>query len=73
MDEALRSSGAVVMGRRMFDSGVGPWGDNPPFHLPVFVLTHETREALPKEGGTTFNFVTEGVESALAQARGGRR
>ena len=69
MDEAFGSTGAVVMGRRMFDSREGPWGDNPPFHMPVFVLTHQIREALPMEGGTTFNFVSEGVESALEKAK----
>jgi len=65
---AIEASGAVVMGRRMFDHGEGPWGDEPPFHKPVFVLTHRPREPLSKEGGTTFTFV-DGVESALAQAR----
>ena len=71
--------GAVIMGRRMFSGGQGPWaadpnadawwGDNPPFHVPVFVLTHHEREPVEKEGGTTFHFVTEGAESALEQAR----
>jgi dihydrofolate reductase len=72
-DEELRErfapTGAVVMGRRMFDEGEEPWGDNPPFHMPVFVLTHEARETLVKEGGTTFTFVTDGIESALEQAK----
>jgi dihydrofolate reductase len=68
LDEAMRRSGAIVLGRRMFDLAKG-WGDNPPFHLPVFVLTHEAKEPLVKEGGTTFTFVTEGIESALEQAR----
>jgi dihydrofolate reductase len=72
-DEVLRErfapTGAVVMGRRMFDEGEEPWGDNPPFHMPVFVLTHEPRETLVKEGGTTFIFVTDGIESALEQAK----
>jgi dihydrofolate reductase len=67
LEEAM-GSGAIVLGRRMFDLAKG-WGDNPPFHVPVFVLTHEAREPLEKEGGTTFTFVTDGVESALAQAR----
>jgi hypothetical protein len=49
--------------------GEGPWGDNPPFHNPVFVLTHEAREPLVKEGGTTFTFVTDGIERALEQAK----
>jgi dihydrofolate reductase len=69
--------GAYIMGRKMFGGGEGPWeeswrgwwGDEPPFHAPVFVLTHHEREPLVMEGGTTFTFVTDGVESALAQAR----
>jgi dihydrofolate reductase len=72
-DEELRQrfapTGAAVMGRRMFDEGEGPWGDNPPFRMPVFVLTHEDRDTLVKEGGTTFTFVTAGIESALEQAK----
>jgi dihydrofolate reductase len=72
-DEELRQrfapTGAVVMGRGMFDEGEGPWGDNPPFRMPVFVLTHEDRDTLVKEGGTTFTFVTDGIESALEQAK----
>jgi dihydrofolate reductase len=72
-DEELRQrfapTGAVVMGRRMFDEGEDPWGDNPPFRMPVFVVTHEARERLVKEGGTTFTFVTDGIESALEQAK----
>lgn len=71
LDEAFRSIGAVVMGRRMFDVGVGRWGNNPPFHTPVVVLTHRARARLVKEGGTTFTFVTDGIESALDQARTG--
>jgi dihydrofolate reductase len=77
--ERLRANGAVVMGRRMYSGGSGPWeqdptargwwGDDPPFHVPVFVLTHHARESLPMEGGTTFHFVTEGIESAIEQAR----
>jgi dihydrofolate reductase len=47
----------------------GWWGPNPPYHMPVFVLTHHAREPLAMEGGTTFHFVTEGIDSALAQAR----
>jgi dihydrofolate reductase len=69
LDEAFRNTGAFVMGRRMFDHAEGPWGDDPPFHAPVFVLTHRDREPLVKEGGTTFTFVTDGVESAVEQAR----
>lgn len=62
-------NGAYVMGRRMFDNGEEPWGPNPPFHCPVFVLTSRPREQLQMEGGTTYTFVTDGIESALAQAR----
>ena len=69
MEEAAADVGAVVMGRRMFDLGEGPWGDDPPFRMPVFVVTHRAKETLEKEGGTTFTFVTDGVESALDQAR----
>ena len=77
--ESLRSIGAFVMGRRMFSGGEGPWaadpnadswfGDTPPFHVPVFVLTHHPRETEVKEGGTSFTFVTDGIESALEQAQ----
>jgi dihydrofolate reductase len=68
LDEAFRTVGAIVVGRRMFDNA-GGWGDNPPFHMPVFVLTHEARETETKEGGTTFTFVTDGIERALEQAK----
>jgi dihydrofolate reductase len=70
--------GAFVMGRNMFGGGPGPWsedpwrgwwGEDPPYHAPTYVLTHHSRESLPMEGGTTFHFVTDGIESALAQAR----
>lgn len=76
--ESFENVGAYVMGRRMFDNGGGPWGDdpfegywgeNPPFRAPVFVLTHHQREPLEMEGGTTFHFVTDGLESALERAR----
>jgi dihydrofolate reductase len=81
--EHAERAGAVVMGRNMFGGGPGPWGDprwgegpwrgwwgdEPPFHVPVFVLTHHEREPLEMEGGTTFTFVTDGIEPALAQAR----
>jgi dihydrofolate reductase len=76
--ESQRNVGAVLMGRGMFGGGEGPWGDDPwegwwgdepPFRGPVFVLTHHAREPLVKEGGTTFTFVTEGVETAVQQAR----
>jgi dihydrofolate reductase len=79
IEESLRNTGATVMGRRMFSGGEGSWqddpnadawwGDDPPFHHPVFVLTHHAREPVNKQGGTTFTFVTEGIESALEQAR----
>jgi dihydrofolate reductase len=68
---------AFIMGRNMFSPGRGEWdldwkgwwGDNPPYHGPVFVLTHHAREPIPMEGGTTFYFVTDGPEAALARAR----
>jgi dihydrofolate reductase len=79
MEEELANIGATIMGRNMFGGGPGPWsktdpwngwwGRKPPFHHPVFVLTHHAREPLIMEGGTTFTFVTEGIESALEQAR----
>jgi dihydrofolate reductase len=68
LDEAMKRAGAIILGRRMFDLAKG-WGEEPPFHMPVFVLTHETKEPLVKEGGTTFIFVNDGIESALEQAR----
>lgn len=70
--------GAVVMGRGMFGGGPGPWpepawegwwGEEPPFRVPVFVLTHHPRDPLAMKGGTTFTFVTGGIEAAVAQAR----
>lgn len=67
--EWVARSGAVVMGHSMFISGEVPWGDEPPFHMPVYVVTHHPRETVVKEGGTTFHFVTEGPEHALALAR----
>jgi dihydrofolate reductase len=73
------ATGAVVMGRRMFSGGEGPWeedpnadgwwGDDPPFHVRVFVLTHHPRETVAKAGGTSYTFVTEGITSALEEAR----
>ena len=77
IEEVTKDVGAYIMGRRMFGGGEGPWdeawqgwwGDEPPFHAPVFVLTHHPREPLPMQGGTTFTFVTDGIESALEQAR----
>ena len=69
LGEAFEQLGAIVMGRRMFDIAEEPWGDDPPFHMPVFVVTHRARDPLVKQGGTTFTFVTDGIESALEQAR----
>ncbi|SME98239.1 dihydrofolate reductase family protein [Pseudogulbenkiania subflava] len=62
-------AGAYVLGRRMFDEGEVGWPENAPFRAPVFVLTHSAREPWVRPGGTTFYFVTDGIESALAQAR----
>jgi dihydrofolate reductase len=75
--EAITRAGAFIMGRNMFGPGrnkwdtewKGWWGDDPPYHAPVFVLTHHPRVPLPMQGGTTFNFVTDGIESAMAKAR----
>ncbi|MCC9157823.1 dihydrofolate reductase family protein [Streptomyces parvulus] len=67
--EWFDATGAVVMGRTMYDLGEEFWGDNPPFRTPVFVLTHRPRPTQVKEGGTTFHFVTEGIHSALERAR----
>ena len=65
--EALEATGAFLMGRRMFDVGEEPWGDDPPFHRPVFVVTHTARPEVVKEGGTTFTFVTDGLKSLLLE------
>jgi len=77
--DTIANVGATIMGRKMFSGGNGPWesdpnadawwGDDPPFHTPVFVLTHHARESVPKQGGTTFHFVTDGIEAAFARAR----
>lgn len=79
VEEAQANIGAYIMGRNMFGGGPGPWnlddpwkgwwGDNPPYHTPVFVITHHAREPLEMEGGTTFHFVTDGIESAVEQAK----
>ena len=84
VEESFANLGATIMGRNMFGGQPGGWkkgtpkkgkpwngwwGDDPPYHHPVFVLTHHPREPLALKGGTTFNFVTDGIESALAQAR----
>jgi dihydrofolate reductase len=78
VEGSLANVGATIMGRRMFGGGPGPWeerewdgwwGEDPPFHTPVFVLTNHAREPLEMQGGTTFFFVTDGIESALERAR----
>lgn len=69
IEETFEAAGAYVMGRRMFDGGEVPWGDTPPFRAPVFVVTHRPRETVVKKGGTSFTFVTDGVRSAVEQAR----
>jgi dihydrofolate reductase len=77
VEEAVANVGTYVMGRNMFGGGPGEWdeswtgwwGDDPPFHTPVFVLTNHPREPLELRGGTTFHFVTDGIESALERAR----
>jgi dihydrofolate reductase len=74
---AITAAGAYIMGRNMFGPGRGDWdldwkgwwGDDPPYHAPVFVLTNHPREPLVMQGATTFTFVTDGIESAMAQAR----
>ncbi len=63
------STGAVVVGRYTFDLGEKHWGDDPAFHLPVLVVTHRPKETVTKRGGTTYTFVTDGIERAIAQAR----
>jgi len=77
--ETVGKAGAIIMGRKMFSGGSGPWeddpkadawwGDDPPFGVPVFVLTHHARETVTKANGTSYVFVTDGIESALEQAR----
>lgn len=83
VEEMMEDVGAVVMGRNMFGGHPGPWsddrpwngwwGDDPPYHVPVFVLTHHPRRPLPMKGGTTFTFVSDGVRPALDQARAAAR
>lgn len=73
----MTTAGAIIMGRNMFGPVRGDWdrewngwwGDDPPFHAPVFVLTHHARDPQPMEGGTTYHFVTDGIEPALERAR----
>jgi dihydrofolate reductase len=77
--ESLQNIGATIMGRHMFGGGDGAWatdkpwngwwGENPPFHTPVYVLTHHARKPLEMQGGTTFHFVTDGIHAALDQAK----
>ena len=76
--EAILARSAFIMGRNMFgppeggewdDAWHGWWGEDPPYHAPVFVLTHHERDDLPMDGGTTFHFVTDGIEAALERAR----
>jgi dihydrofolate reductase len=76
IDDAVQGVGAYIMGRNMFGGGGGPWdekwtgwwGEEPPYHAPVFVLSSHPREPLLMKGGTTFTFVSDGIESALQQA-----
>lgn len=77
-DRAMRGFGAFILGRNMFGPSRGPWvddgwtgwwGDEPPYHAPTFILTHHPRDPIPMAGGTTFIFVTDGIQSALDQAR----
>jgi dihydrofolate reductase len=77
-EQGFRNVGAWILGRNMFGPVRGPWpdeswrgwwGEEPPYHVPAFVLTHHARKPLPMKGGTTFHFVTDGIHAALAQAR----
>jgi dihydrofolate reductase len=61
--------GALIIGRRMADLGIGPWGEEPTFHAPVFVVTNRPAETIVKAGGTSYRFVTSGIDDALRQAR----
>lgn len=61
--------GAQIVGRRMFDFAVDAWGENPPFHVPVFVPTHRAHERVDKQGGTSYTFVTDGIAGAVEQAK----
>jgi dihydrofolate reductase len=67
--ETMSAPGAYVMGRRMADGGEVPWGEEPPFRAPVFVVTHRRREVLHRLGGTSFTYVTDGIASAVDMAR----
>jgi dihydrofolate reductase len=77
-EKSMENLGAWIMGRNMFGPVRGPWpdntwkgwwGENPPYHVPVFVLTHHAREPITMKGGTTFHFVTDGIEAALEAAK----
>src|SRR4030095_7385576 len=67
--ETFERTGASVMGKRMFDGGEQAWPEEAPFHTPVFVVTHQKRDPWERPGGTTFNFINDGIEAALDQAR----
>jgi dihydrofolate reductase len=75
--ESLTAAGAFIMGRNMFgpkelqsdNSWKGWWGDNPPYHAPVFIISHSEHDPISMQGGTTFTFVTDGIESAMKQAK----
>lgn len=65
----FRGIGALILGRRMADLGIGPWGDEPTFHAPCFVVTHRPAQTVVKQGGTSYIFVTDGIENALQRAQ----
>jgi dihydrofolate reductase len=69
IDDVFANLGAVIMGRTMFETGEEPWGDEPPFHVPVFVMQHEPHDQIEKHGGTSFTFVHESLEQALDLAQ----
>jgi dihydrofolate reductase len=69
VEETFKRTGVSIMGKRMFELGEIGWPEEAPFHTPVYVLTHELREPWHRPGGTTFHFVNDGIESALAHAR----
>lgn len=67
--EHFSTIGALILGRRMADLGIGPWGEDPTFHAPCFVVTHRPAERIVKKGGTSYIFVTDGIHAALDQAQ----
>jgi dihydrofolate reductase len=69
LEEIFDRTGVSIMGKRMFEAGERSWPEEPPFHTPVFVVTHEVRPPWARKGGTTFHFVNEGIEDALRRAR----